>query len=78
LRAALDALGELAVEGRFKRGYPIELADVERAQRVHLSTTSFAARDAIHMAVMQGRDIGRVMSFDRASDGIPGIVRLGA
>jgi hypothetical protein len=25
---------------------------------------------------MQGRDIGRIMSFDRAFDGIPGIVRL--
>ena len=36
-----------------------------------------SARDAIHVAVMQGRDIGTVMSFDRGFDGIPGIIRLG-
>jgi predicted nucleic acid-binding protein len=27
-------------------------------------------------AVMQGRDIGRILSFDARFDGIPGIVRL--
>jgi predicted nucleic acid-binding protein len=56
--------------------YPVELADVERAQRILLTSVSLSARDAIHVAIMQGRDIGRIMSFDRAFDGIPGIVRL--
>jgi predicted nucleic acid-binding protein len=56
--------------------YPVELADLERARRLVL-TSRLSARDAIHIAVMQGRDIGRVMSFDRGFDGIPGIVRLG-
>jgi hypothetical protein len=57
--------------------YPIELADVERARRLVVTTPRFSARDALHVAVMQGRDIDRIMSFDRAFDGIPGIVRLG-
>jgi predicted nucleic acid-binding protein len=56
--------------------YPIELLDVERARRLVLTTPRLSARDALHVAVMQGRDIGRIMSFDRAFDGIPGIVRL--
>jgi hypothetical protein len=56
--------------------YPIELLDVDRARRLVLTTPRLSARDALHVAVMQGRDIGRIMSFDRAFDGIPGIVRL--
>ena len=56
--------------------YPIELADVERARRIlHMSPTG-SARDAIHIAVMHGRDIDGVMSFDRGFDGIPGIQRI--
>ncbi len=57
--------------------YPIERADVERARRLMLGKTRLSARDAVHVAVMQGRDIGRVMSFDRALDVIPGIERIG-
>jgi predicted nucleic acid-binding protein len=56
--------------------YPIERTDVERARRLLRTTPRLAARDAIHIAVMQGRDIGRILSFDSGFDGIPGIVRL--
>ena len=56
--------------------YPIELADVERARRLLATTRTLSARDAIHVAVMQGRDIGRILSFDTGFDGIPGIVRV--
>ena len=56
--------------------YPIERADVERARRLLHTTPSISARDAIHIAVMQGRDIARILSFDSGFDGIPGIVRL--
>ena len=56
--------------------YPIERTDVERARRLLKTTPRLAARDAIHIAVMQGRDIGRILSFDSGFDGIPGIVRL--
>lgn len=56
--------------------YPIERADVERARRLLATTPTLSARDAIHVAVMQGRDIGRILSFDAGFDGIPGIVRV--
>jgi hypothetical protein len=57
--------------------YPIEHADVERARRIVLGKPRLSARDAIHVAVMQSRDIGRVMSFDRGFDAVPGIERIG-
>jgi predicted nucleic acid-binding protein len=57
--------------------FPIERADVERARRLLRTTSRLSARDAVHLAVMQGRDIDRIMSFDAGFDGIPGIVRLG-
>lgn len=57
--------------------FPIERTDVERARRLVLGTTRLSARDAVHVAVMQARDIGRVMSFDRGFDAVPGIERIG-
>ena len=57
--------------------FPIERADVERARRLIRTTPSLSARDAVHVAVMQGRDIGRILSFDHGFDGIPGIARTG-
>lgn len=42
-----------------------------------LGTPRLSARDAIHVAVMQRRDVERVMSFDRAFDVVPGIERIG-
>ncbi len=56
--------------------YPIERVDVERARRLLNTTPRLAARDAIHLAVMQGHDVGRILSFDTGFDGIPGIIRL--
>jgi uncharacterized protein len=56
--------------------YPIERADVERARRILRTSPTRSARDAIHIAVMQARDVDQVMSFDRGFDGIPGIERL--
>ena len=56
--------------------YPIERADVERARRLLRTTPTLSARDAIHIALMQGRDVGRILTFDVGFDGIPGIVRV--
>jgi predicted nucleic acid-binding protein len=56
--------------------YPIERADVERARRLLRTTRTLSARDALHVAVMQGRDVGRILSFDVGFDGIPGIARV--
>ncbi len=58
--------------------FPIGLTDVERATRLVLSTERLSARDAVHLAVMQSRNVGQVMSFDRAFDGIPGLTRVSA
>ena len=54
---------------------PIELEDVRRAGRM-LPGGSLSARDALHFAIMQRHGIDRIMSFDRAFDGIPGLTRL--
>ena len=56
--------------------FPIELADVERAKGVVLERGPLSARDGIHVAVMERRRIGRVLSFDSGFDGIPGLTRL--
>lgn len=56
--------------------YSIALADVGRARRILATTPRLSARDALHVAVMQAHDIGRIMSFDRGFDGIPGIERM--
>ena len=40
------------------------------------TTRTLSARDALHVAVMQGRDIDRILSFDVGFDGIPGIDRV--
>lgn len=58
--------------------YPIERADVERARRLMRTLTHLSARDALHVAVMQAHDVGRILSFDRGFDGIAGIERIGA
>jgi predicted nucleic acid-binding protein len=54
---------------------PVEQTDVDLARRIVL-TSHLSARDAIHLAVMQRRGIGEIMTFDRAFDGLPGITRL--
>jgi predicted nucleic acid-binding protein len=56
--------------------YPIERADVERARRLLRTTPALSARDAIHIAIMQARDVGTILTFDAGFDGIPGIVRV--
>ena len=56
--------------------FPIELEDVRRASSL-VRASPLAARDALHVAIMQRHGIDRIMSFDRAFDGIPGLIRLG-
>jgi uncharacterized protein len=56
--------------------HPIELVDVQRARRLMGAARNLSARDAIHAAVMQRRDIDRILSFDKGFDGIVGITRL--
>lgn len=56
--------------------YPVSREDVERASRVLDGLGATSARDALHVAVMQRREVGRILTFDRAFDGIPGIERV--
>lgn len=56
--------------------HPIDLEDVARARRLVTSAARLSARDAIHVAVMQRRDIGRILTFDTAFDGVLGIARV--
>ncbi len=74
-RDAIDPAVE-ALLGVVDEVLPIELDDVRRAASI-VTSGSLSARDAIHVAVMQRHGIGRIMTFDRAFDGIPGVVRLG-
>jgi len=57
--------------------YPIEREDVERARRVVRTTSRLTARDALHIAVMQRRDVDRVLTFDSGFEGVPGLTRIG-
>jgi hypothetical protein len=58
--------------------HPIEFADVARSRRIVASTPRLSERDALHIAVMQARDIVRVMSFDAGFDLVSGIERVHA
>jgi predicted nucleic acid-binding protein len=57
--------------------FPMDPADVERAKSIVLGSRRPSARDAIHLAVMERRHVGRIMSFDSGFDGFPGIARMG-
>ena len=56
--------------------HPIEFADVARSRRILVSTPRLSERDALHIAVMQARDIVRIMSFDTGFDLVSGIERI--
>lgn len=48
----------------------------ERAKEIVLGHRGLSARDALHLAVMEQHGIERILSFDSAFDGFPGIARL--
>jgi predicted nucleic acid-binding protein len=56
----------------------IALADVERARDFVLGAARLSARDALHAAVMTRQGIERIMTFDTAFDGVPGLSRFRA
>lgn len=65
-----------AVLGIVDDVFPIERNDVERAKTILDGLSRLSARDAIHVAVMERREVTRIMSFDAAFDDVPGIARL--
>ena len=75
-----DAIGPAfdAILGIVDVVHPIELEDVAQARRLVGPNGRLSARDAVHVAVMQRREIHRVLSFDAGFDGIVGIERIRA
>jgi predicted nucleic acid-binding protein len=73
-----DAIGPAfdALLGVVDVVHPVELDDVARARRLMAGSDRLTARDAIHVAIMQRREIDRILSFDEDFDGIVGIERV--
>ena len=71
IQPAFDAL--LAVADEI---YPIEREDVEHAKKTLDGMPKLSARDALHVAVMERRQVNRIMSFDKTFDSVPGIRRI--
>ena len=74
-----DAIGPAsdALLGVVDEVFPVERGDVERARDLVL-TTPLSARDAVHLAIMRRRGVDRIMTFDRAFDGVAGVARIRA
>ncbi len=72
-----DAIGPAldAILGVVDEVYPVDRQDVERARRLLDGSASISARDAMHLAVMQRYQVGRILTFDRAFGGV-GVERI--
>lgn len=71
IQPAFDALLHLVDEV-----LPIRFAHVERAKEIVIGLSGLSARDAIHVAVMEGEGVERILSFDDGFDRYPGIQRI--
>lgn len=56
--------------------FAVDRAITERAKQIVLGHRKLSARDAIHLAVMEGQGIEEILTFDSGFDGFPGITRL--
>ena len=54
----------------------VNRAAAERAKEIVLGNRRLSARDALHLAVMEHHGIDRILSFDSAFDGFPGMTRF--
>jgi predicted nucleic acid-binding protein len=71
IQPAFDAL--LAVADEI---YAVAREDVEQAKKTLDGMPKLSAREALHVAVMERREVNRIMSFDKAFDAVPGIERI--
>jgi uncharacterized protein len=55
---------------------PVVRSDVEEAKRIVLGRYGLSARDALHLGVMAGRGVRRILSFDAGFDRYPEVERL--
>ena len=56
--------------------YPIHRRDVDRAHEISLAQKRLSGRDCLHVAVMEGYGVSRILTLDRAFDLWPPIDRL--
>ena len=66
-----------AAAGMVAEVFPVSGADVMRAGVLLQGHRAMSARDAIHVAVMQGNHVSTIVSLDHDFDGISGIRRVG-
>ena len=52
------------------------MSDIRTARSLIGSISGLSARDALHVAVMRGAGITRILSFDHGFDACPGLDRL--
>lgn len=56
--------------------YPVEASDVQRAKELLQGVARLSSRDALHAAVMQRREVPRILSFDTGFDALGWIERV--
>jgi predicted nucleic acid-binding protein len=56
--------------------YPVLLEDALRAKELLRAHPGIKPRDALHAAVLRGRGLDTIVSYDRDFDRIPGIKRV--
>jgi len=56
--------------------FAVDVATVERAKAIVLERRKLSARDAVHIAVMERHQVGRILTFDTGFDGVRGIERI--
>ena len=71
IRPAFDALLRVVDEV-----YAVDVADIQRAKTLVQGVTLLAARDAMHVAIMQRLSTARILSFDTGFDHVNGIERV--
>jgi predicted nucleic acid-binding protein len=71
IQPAFDAL-----LGVIDEVFAVELADVQRAKELLLGRPKLSSRDALHVAVMERREIVQVMSFDAGFDAVGTVERV--
>ncbi len=52
------------------------MSEIRAAKTLLETVNGLSARDALHVAVMQGAGVSRILSFDMSFDDCPGIERL--
>lgn len=55
--------------------FPVSPEDVFEARQILSERDSLSSRDCLHVALMKRHSIGEILSFDKAFEQYPGIIR---